>query len=90
MCKKLIIVIKTLGWRGVSNTSKIPWYLANHDIQNRFFYMLVKHLSEKSTMIFFNIMILSKNFKNTFFNPHHVKTFGYIVDLLKFQQYKRM
>jgi hypothetical protein len=47
MYKKLIIAIKTLDWSGISNTSKILWYLANHDIQNRVFYMLTKHLSEK-------------------------------------------
>jgi hypothetical protein len=39
--------MKTLGWNGVSNTSKIPWYLANYDIQNKVFYMLAKHLSKK-------------------------------------------
>jgi hypothetical protein len=37
--------MKTLGWSGVSNTSKLPWYLANHGIQNIVFYMLAKHLS---------------------------------------------
>jgi hypothetical protein len=47
MYKKLVIAIKILGWSGVSNTSKISWYLANHDIQNKVFYILVKHLSEK-------------------------------------------
>jgi hypothetical protein len=36
--------MKTLNWSGVSNTSKIPWYLANYDIKNRVFYMLDKHL----------------------------------------------
>jgi hypothetical protein len=35
--KKLVIGIKTLGWSGVLNTPKIPWYLANYDIQNRVF-----------------------------------------------------
>jgi hypothetical protein len=39
--------MKTLGWSGASNTPKIPWYLANHGIQNRVFYMLAKHISEK-------------------------------------------
>jgi hypothetical protein len=37
ICKKLVIVMKTLGWSGVSNTPKIPWNLANYDIQNRVF-----------------------------------------------------
>jgi hypothetical protein len=39
--------MKTLGWSRVSNTSKILWYLTNHGIQNRVFYMFTKHLSEK-------------------------------------------
>jgi hypothetical protein len=47
MYKKLVIAMKTLGWSGVSNTPKILWYLANHGIQNRVFYMLTKHLSGK-------------------------------------------
>jgi hypothetical protein len=67
MYKKLVIAMKTLGWSGVSNTPKIPWYLANHGIQNRVFYMLAKHL-EKNTMVFFNTMVLSQNFKNTLFS----------------------
>jgi hypothetical protein len=67
MYKKLVITIKTLCWSGVSNTPKIPWYLANHGIQNRIFYMLAKHLSGKNTMVFFNTIVLSQNFKNTLF-----------------------
>jgi hypothetical protein len=60
MYKKLVIAMKTLGWSGVSNTPKIPWYLANHDNQSRVFYMLVKHLFGKNTMVFFNIMVVSE------------------------------
>jgi hypothetical protein len=41
------IALKILGWSGVSNTPKIPWYLANYSIQNRVFYMLAKHSLEK-------------------------------------------
>jgi hypothetical protein len=67
MYKKLVIVIKILGWSGVLNTPKILWYLANYDIQNIVFYMFIKHLSEKNTMVLENIMILSQNFKNTLF-----------------------
>jgi hypothetical protein len=67
MCKKLVIAMKTLGWSGVSNTPKISWYLVNHSIQNRFFYMLAKQLPGKNTMVFFNTMVLSQNFKNTLF-----------------------
>jgi hypothetical protein len=47
MYKKLVIVMKTLGWSEVLNTPKIPWYVANHGIQNTAFYILVKHLSKK-------------------------------------------
>jgi hypothetical protein len=47
MWKKLVIAIKTLSWSEVSNTLKILWYLANHGIQTRVFYMLVKHLLKK-------------------------------------------
>jgi hypothetical protein len=39
--------MKTLSWSEVSNTPKISWYLANYGIQNRVFYMLDKHLTEK-------------------------------------------
>jgi hypothetical protein len=66
--KKLVIDMKTLGWSRVSNTPKLSWYLANYDIQNRVFYMLAKHLSEKNIMVFFNTMVLSQNFKNTLFS----------------------
>jgi hypothetical protein len=48
-------VMKTLGW------SENPWYLANYDSQNRVFYKLTKHLTEKI------IIILSQNFKNILF-----------------------
>jgi hypothetical protein len=68
MCKKLIIAIKTLGRSGVSNTLKKPCYLASHGIQNRVFHKLAKHLPEKNTMVFFNTMILSQNFKNILFS----------------------
>jgi hypothetical protein len=67
MYKKLVIAMKTLDWSGVSNTPKIPWYLANYGIQNIVFYMLAKHLSGKNGMVFFNTMVLSQNFKNTLF-----------------------
>jgi hypothetical protein len=67
MCKKLVIGMKTLGCSEVSNTSKIPWYLANHGIQNRVFYMLAKHPPGKNTMVFFNTTVLSQHFKNTLF-----------------------
>jgi hypothetical protein len=40
--------------------SKIPWYLANHGIQNRVFYMPAKHLSGKNIMVFFNTMVVLK------------------------------
>jgi hypothetical protein len=33
-----------LSWSGVSNTSKISWYLTNYVIQNSVFYILVKQL----------------------------------------------
>jgi hypothetical protein len=59
MYKKLIIAMKTLGCSRVLNTPKITWYLANHGIQNRVFYMLAKQFSEKNTMVFFNTMVLS-------------------------------
>jgi hypothetical protein len=39
--------MKTFSWSGGSNTPKIPWYLANYGIQNRFFYMLAKQPSGK-------------------------------------------
>jgi hypothetical protein len=67
ICKKLVITIIFLGCNGVSNTTKISWYIANYDIQNGVFYMLVKHLPEKNTIIFFNTIILSQNFKNNLF-----------------------
>jgi hypothetical protein len=67
MWKKLVIVMKTLCWSGVLNTSKIPWYLTNYGIQNRVFYMSAKHLSGKDGIVFFNIMVLPQNFKNTLF-----------------------
>jgi hypothetical protein len=51
MCNKLVIGIKTLYWSGVSNTLEIPWYLVNHVIQNKVFYMLDKHISGKNTMV---------------------------------------
>jgi hypothetical protein len=37
--------------------------------------MLVKHLTAKNTMVFFNTMILSQNFKNNLFQtpPKQVK-----------------
>jgi hypothetical protein len=47
MYKKLVIVMKTLGYSEVLNTSKILWYLANHDIQNIVVYILNKHLFRK-------------------------------------------
>jgi hypothetical protein len=47
ICKKLVITIIFLGCNGVSNTTKISWYIANYDIQNGVFYMLVKHIPEK-------------------------------------------
>jgi hypothetical protein len=59
--------MKKLGWSGVSNTPKIPWYIGNHGIQNIVFYMPAKHLSGKNTMVFFNTMVLPQNFKNTLF-----------------------
>jgi hypothetical protein len=43
--KKLVSGIKNLSWNRVLNTSKISKYLTNHGIQNRVFYMLIKHLS---------------------------------------------
>jgi hypothetical protein len=39
---KIFIAMKTLGWSGVSNTSKILCYLANYGIQNKSFYMQIK------------------------------------------------
>jgi hypothetical protein len=75
MYKKLVIAMKTLCWSGVSNTPKIPWYLVNYGIQNRVFYMLVKHFSEKNIMVFFNTMVLSQRFKSTLF-PNTPKSFN--------------
>jgi hypothetical protein len=72
---KLVIAMKTMSWSGVLSTPKISWYLANHDIQNRVFYILTKYLSKKNTIVFFNIMILSQNFKNTLFPNTHEKDF---------------
>jgi hypothetical protein len=43
--------MKTLGWSEVLNAQKLPWYLANHGIENRVFYMLAKHLPGKNIMI---------------------------------------
>jgi hypothetical protein len=68
MYNKLVITMRTLDWSGVSDTLKIPLYLENHGIQNRVFYMLAKQLFEKNTMVSFNTMILSQNFKNTLFS----------------------
>jgi hypothetical protein len=65
--KKLVIAMKTLSSSGVSNTPNKSWYLANYGIQNRVFYMSAKHLSRKNVMVFFNIIVLSQNFKNTLF-----------------------
>jgi hypothetical protein len=45
--KKLVIAMKTLGLSGVLNTPKILWYLTNHDIQNKVFYIFTKHLFGK-------------------------------------------
>jgi hypothetical protein len=56
-----------MDWSGVSNTLEIPWYLVNHVIRNRVFYMLAKHISGKNTMVFFNTTVLSQNFKSTLF-----------------------
>jgi hypothetical protein len=53
MYKKLVSAIKTLDWSEVLNTLKISWYLTNHGIQNRIFYMFIKHLW-KNIMISFN------------------------------------
>jgi hypothetical protein len=70
----ILVAMKTLRLSEVSNTSKILWYLANHSIQNKVFYMLAKHLSRKNTMI------LSQNFKNTLFpntpSPVHPRWYG--------------
>jgi hypothetical protein len=59
--QETVIDIKTLGWSGVLNTLKIPWY------SKQSFYMLAKHLSRKNIIVFFNIMVLPQNFKNTLF-----------------------
>jgi hypothetical protein len=67
MYKKVVIAMKHLDWSRASNTPKIPWYLANHGIQNKVFYRLVKHFSGKNTIVFFNTMVLSQNFKNILF-----------------------
>jgi hypothetical protein len=50
--------MKTLGWSGVSNTQKMPWYLTNHDIQSRVFLHASQTTLEKNIIIFFNAMIL--------------------------------
>jgi hypothetical protein len=49
-------------------SKKITWYLANHGIQNKVFYMPYKILSGKNTMVFCNTMVLPQNCKNTFPN----------------------
>jgi hypothetical protein len=56
---KIFIAMKTLGWSGVSNTPKLLCYLANYGIQNKSFYMQIKHLPGKNIMVFLNIMVLS-------------------------------
>jgi hypothetical protein len=35
--------MKTLGWRRVSNTPKIPWYLEYHGFENIVFRTATKH-----------------------------------------------
>jgi hypothetical protein len=64
MYKKLLILMKTLGWSRISNTPKISSHLANHGIQNRVFYILFKHLSEKitwySSILWFCLKTLKK------------------------------
>jgi hypothetical protein len=47
--------------------------------------MFVKHLSRKNIMIFFNIIVLSKNFKNTL-HPNTYKVFQTMV----FGMYKKL
>jgi hypothetical protein len=39
--------MQTLDLSEVSDTSKILSYLANHSIQNKVFYILVKHIPQK-------------------------------------------
>jgi hypothetical protein len=36
--------MKTLGWSGVFNTLKIPWYLEYHGFENIVFRNPIKHL----------------------------------------------
>jgi hypothetical protein len=58
ICKKVVIVMKTLGWSEILNTLKIPLYLANYGIQNIVFCILVKHQTGKTIMVFFNGFVL--------------------------------
>jgi hypothetical protein len=73
ICKKLIIAMKTLGSSGVSNT---PKYCG---IQNIVFYMIAKHLIGKNTIVFFNTMVLSQNFKNTLFSNRTFYRVGHVI-----------
>jgi hypothetical protein len=36
--------MKTLGWSGVSDTPKIPWYLEYYGFKNIVFRIATKHL----------------------------------------------
>jgi hypothetical protein len=61
-----------LGWSGVSNTPKMPWYLQNYGIENRVFYNIVEHLSaKKNTIVFSNTMVLYQNSKKKYFASKH-------------------